>query len=118
MVIENGDPGAPGERRPVGHLQRHVLIIVQDGYTDHFVTLLTAGASRIRQLPAVRAWRPVCHFRGESESRHRLLHRAPSRRRAPFRRRRPYSRPYPVRALPMLYERPRGRDEPEYARDG
>ena len=31
MVIENGDHGLPGERRPVGHLQRHVLIIVQDG---------------------------------------------------------------------------------------
>ena len=27
---------APGQRRPVGHLQRHVLIIVQDGYADHF----------------------------------------------------------------------------------
>src|SRR5215813_8217299 len=36
MIIENGDRGAPGERRPVGHLQRHVLIIVQDGYADHF----------------------------------------------------------------------------------
>ena len=36
MVIEDGDRGAPGERRPVGHLQRHVLIIVQDGYADHF----------------------------------------------------------------------------------
>ena len=28
MVIENGDHGAPGERRPVGHLQRRVLIII------------------------------------------------------------------------------------------
>src|SRR5260370_42368033 len=36
MVIENGDRGAPGERRPVGHLQRRVLIIVQDGSADHF----------------------------------------------------------------------------------
>ncbi len=36
MVIENGDRGAPSERRPIGHLQRHVLIVVQDGYVDHF----------------------------------------------------------------------------------
>src|SRR5260370_40298702 len=35
MVIENGDLGGPGERRPVGHLQRRVLIIVQDGDADH-----------------------------------------------------------------------------------
>src|SRR5271166_1643630 len=35
VVIENHDLGAPGEWRPVGHLQRHVLIIVQDGDADH-----------------------------------------------------------------------------------
>src|SRR6266436_188759 len=28
MVIENGDRGAPSERRPVGHLQRGVLLIL------------------------------------------------------------------------------------------
>src|SRR5262249_40943092 len=37
MVIEDRDHGATGERRPVGHLQRHVLIIVQDGYADHYL---------------------------------------------------------------------------------
>src|SRR5438105_4288588 len=36
MVIENRDLGAAGEGRPVGQLTRHVLVIVQDGNTDHF----------------------------------------------------------------------------------
>src|ERR1700676_3850368 len=42
------------------------------------VTLLAAGASLVRRLPSVRAWHSGCHFRGESESRHRSLYRAPS----------------------------------------
>jgi len=63
------------------------------------------GASLIRRIPSLRAWRPGCQFRGESESRRRSWPKTPSRHRPLFRRRRPCFRPDLVRGVPMLCER-------------
>lgn len=73
MIIENGDFGLGGERRPVGHLQRHVLIVMTER-PRALLSLSTrvasgrAGIQRIGPAEAMRRTQGTYCFRRSASS--------------------------------------------------